>query len=55
LWIRILIRIDFVRLDPDLDPEPGGQMTLQKSEEISYFEVLDILIFKKEFFPAIKF
>jgi hypothetical protein len=42
LWIRIRIRIDFVRLNPDLDQDPGGQMTLEKSEDISYFEMLDV-------------
>jgi hypothetical protein len=41
-WIRI--RIDFSRLDPD--PNPGGQKSpqkLQKNEETSCFEVLDVL------------
>jgi hypothetical protein len=37
LWIRI--RIHFGRLDPD----PGGQKTTHKSEEVSSFEVLDVL------------
>jgi hypothetical protein len=40
LWIRI--RIDFGQLDPD----PGGKKwpkKIEKSEEISRFEVLDVL------------
>jgi hypothetical protein len=37
LWIRI--RIDFGWLDPD----PGGQKKTTKSEEISCFEVLDVV------------
>jgi hypothetical protein len=40
--LRIRIRIDIGRLDPD----PGGQKLptkIEKSEEISCFEILDVL------------
>jgi hypothetical protein len=43
--LRIRIRIDFGRLDPD--PDPGGQKLptkVEKSEDISCFKVLDILL-----------
>jgi hypothetical protein len=43
--LRIRIRIDFGRLDPD--PDPGGQKLptkVEKSENISCFKVLDILL-----------
>jgi hypothetical protein len=42
--LRIRIRIDFGRLNPD----PGGQKIttkIEKSEEISCFEVLDDVLF----------
>jgi hypothetical protein len=44
LWTRILIRIDFVQLDPD--PDLGAQIfptKIAKSEDILCFEVLDVL------------
>jgi hypothetical protein len=50
--IRIWIRIDFGRLNPDLhrnadpDPDPGGQKLPTKTEkryEVSSFEVQDVL------------
>jgi hypothetical protein len=48
MWIRI--RIICGRLDPDLignadlDPNTGGQKMTDKSEEISSFEMLDVLL-----------
>jgi hypothetical protein len=38
------IRIDFSRLDPDLDPEEEKlPSNIQISDEISCFELLDVL------------
>jgi hypothetical protein len=43
LWIPI--RIDFGRLDPKPDPDQGGKnaQKIRKNQEISCFEVLDVL------------
>jgi hypothetical protein len=51
--LRIRIRIDFGLLD--LDPNPGGQQLpskIEKTEEISSFEVLDVLFLRAEGFSC---